>query len=108
MGFDEVELNSVVLLSGQLHFINASPAPRLRQAGARPVTASESLRPNIKIDIYVYQKIIKLLFYTTYITRPNTAKVLSKLLKFLYNPLPLYNCEVTGSAPPSHGTNPKR
>ena len=30
-----------------VRFVGASPAPRLRQAGARPVTANESLRPNI-------------------------------------------------------------
>jgi len=39
MGFDEVELNSVVLLCGATTFYR-------RLAGAKPVTASESLRPN--------------------------------------------------------------
>jgi len=34
---------------------------------------------------------IGLLLYVTYIMRPNTAKALSKLLEFLYDPLSLHN-----------------
>jgi len=47
MGFDEIELNSVVLPWGATTFYRslacAKPALSRRQAGAKPVTASESL-----------------------------------------------------------------
>jgi len=50
MVFNEVELNSIVLLCGATTFYRrlayAKPALSRRQAGTKPVTASKSLWPN--------------------------------------------------------------
>ena len=64
----------------------------------RPIStpiSTNSLLPNpeeaLKQDTYVYQRIVRLLLYTTYITKADLARALSKPLEFLRNPSPLHN-----------------
>ena len=57
--------------------------------------STNELLPNLeealKQEIYVYQRMVRLLFYITYIIRPDAARALGKLLEFLCNPLPLHD-----------------
>ena len=57
--------------------------------------STNKLLPNpeeaLKQEIYVYQRIVRLLLYITYIIRPDAARTLGKLLEFLRNPLPLHD-----------------
>ena len=54
----------------------------------------EDLLPNpeqaSEQQVYIYQRKVKSLLYATYITRPDAARVSSKLSEFLRNPSPLH------------------